>query len=468
MASDWLRGDTHSQPPKRSGKRVTPPETQPKQTQIPRTGPRTSERRQRQTNTSAHFYVRHPNIFGMIVAVAISTSVLLACLLWKGWDLWVLLWQHKKWLWGMVLAPVGLVGLKMLGKQYGPEKGEIPSYRDPEKANGESAAKRNGKMAPPGEGWMQSAGYVLTHLGMWLYNNRLVRTVAVIAAVAAVSSGLAHTFYEGVRIPGLKAAFEERKEPPEDMPAGEEVPLPEKEAASPEEDPPEEDGGEPEIPTAFLLEPGRYYVLSSEEEEGLFFQTGSYAVAEGASASDIAEKIKPFIEGLLAIKKENVFDQHAPEDIKGEIADASRLEGRMTNSGELDQVITVRMDVWAEHPKYRIAKLLANNMQTYAQKYTEIDGKYETIKYYHGQSIFWTWRSLTFASVTSYTLKNDLDYVRMRYHDIADAATSGSEDQIRASALSEAFRLLENMEFSLEKAAPPDTGPQDSGISEYE
>lgn len=191
----------------------------------------------------------------MIVAVAISTSVLLACLLWKGWDLWVLLWQHKKWLWGMVLAPVGLVGLKMLGKQYGPEKGEIPSYRDPEKANGESAAKRNGKMAPPGEGWMQSAGYVLTHLGMWLY---------------------------------------------------------------------------------------------------------------------------------------------------------------------------------------------------------------------HGQSIFWTWRSLTFASVTSYTLKNDLDYVRMRYHDIADAATSGSEDQIRASALSEAFRLLENMEFSLEKAGPPDTGLQDSGISEYE
>lgn len=108
MASDWLRGDTHSQPPKRSGKRVTPPETQPKQTQIPRTGPRTSERRQRQTNTSAHFYVRHPNIFGMIVAVAISTSVLLACLLWKGWDLWVLLWQHKKWLWGMVLAPSDL------------------------------------------------------------------------------------------------------------------------------------------------------------------------------------------------------------------------------------------------------------------------------------------------------------------------------------------------------------------------
>lgn len=479
MAFDWRSGNTGRPSPKR-GRRTAPAGTQSRPDPPPQPELRKSERRQEPEvptrrrrkahgrSTLACFCADHPDLSCLIVVVTALTVILVVVLLWKGWDLWTFLWHHKRWSVGAVLAPVGYEGMKSLLKQYGPEKGELTASRDPTQADagGEKAAKSGGKMAAPGESWVQSSGYVMRGLGNWLLNNRLVRTVAVAAVVILASSGLAHTFYQGVNIPGLRAVFEEQEKQP-DIPNGEKAP-PEKKADLPAEKP--EDDGEPEMEAQadFLLEPDRYYVLSDEEAGRLFFRTGSYAVTEGAGAGDIAEKLKPFVEELLAVRKENLFDEYAPEDIKGEIAGASQLEGKMTDSGELDQVISVRMDVWPDYPKYRIAKLLANNMQTYAKEYTEIGGKYETIKYYHAQSVFWTWESLTFESVTEYTLKSDLDYIRMRYHDIADAAMFGSEDQLRASVLSEAFGLLENMEFSFGEALPPNVLPEDGGIPEYE
>lgn len=129
----------------------------------------------------------------------------------------------------------------------------------------------------------------------------------------------------------------------------------------------------------------------------------------------------------------------------------------MTNSGDLDKIIEKRAETWGSgYKKYGIAFLLANNMQCYANEYTKIDGAYETIKYYHAQSIFWTWDSLAFNYITPHTLKECLNYISARYHDIADQAAKGSEEEIHARALYEAFKILKNMDFIL-----PGSGKQE-------
>lgn len=390
-------------------------------------------------------------IIFLIGIVSTITLVLIVFLIFTGVDPWILLWEHKlKLILGYLVTTIGGTILK----EFGPKKRESvnPTHTNP--AN----------MAAPGEDWLHSTGYILKAVGMWLFQNRLVRAITVIVFIFVISCGFCHAVYKGSLVRATKSVAETE---PQFNESGESELDPKVNHDSVIEDSTEESNGLPEENNPeFLREPDRIYTLSEEDEGRLFFRTGDYAIPEGTSASEIADRIKPFIQQLLEEQLENGFDLYAPENIKGEIANASRLEERMTNSDELDQVIATRMDVWPDYPKYRIAKLLANNMQTYAKEYTKINGNYETIKYYHAQSIFWTWKSLTFASVTSYTLKNDLDYIRMRYHDIADKAALGSEDQLRASTLSEAFMILENMEFSFEDEAFPETSVENRDISD--
>lgn len=389
-------------------------------------------------------------IICLIGIVSTLTLVFIVFLIFTGLDPWTLLWEHKlKLIFGCLITTIGGTALK----EFGPKKRESVSPTHTHPAN----------TAVPGEDWLHSTGYTLKAIGIWLFQNRLVRAITVIVVVLVISCGLCRAVYKGSQVRAAKDVAKEQNQT-EEPSGGEETSIIE----SPEPNTPAkpDTSAEAENPAAFLQEPERRYTLSNEEAIKLFFLDEPYTLAVEDSASDIAEKIKPFIEELLAVQQENIFDRDAPENIKGEIANASRLEERMTNSDELDRVIATRMDVWPDYPKYRIAKLLANNMQTYAKEYTKIDGNYETIKYYHAQSIFWTWKSLTFASVTSYTLKNDLNYIRMRYHDIADKATLGSEDQRRASKLSEAFVILENMEFSFEDEAFPEMPVENGGISD--
>ena len=56
--------------------------------------------------------------------------------------------------------------------------------------------------------------------------------------------------------------------------------------------------------------------------------------------------------------------------------------------------------------------------------------------------------------------KNILNYISMRYHDIADMAVDESMDQLRASALSDAFQLLENMDLASTYISAPEDAPE--------
>lgn len=437
----------------------------PEKPKVPH-APEKPEQPQLQKKTEKNSFPRWLTIAIIIGIISTVTLILIALLILFGFDPWMLFWKQKIWL---LLVYIGTTVGNAVVKQYSPKKEEIPNFTGA--ASTSDKAVSDGRMALPGEGLLPSAACVLKNIGTWLWRNRLVRTVTLIIILFVTSSGLSHAIYVG----SAKSFAEDQEKQTGEL-VGNDEELPTDKSNSPEESTPAKSNNTEEIeaPIAFLQEPGRYYELTEEEECRLFFRAGDYEIAERASAGEIAEKIKPFIQQLLATQKENIFDRDAPESIKGDIANASRLEAEMENSDELDQVISVRMDVFQDYPKYRIANLLANNMQTYAKKYTEINGSYETIKYYHAYSIFWTWDSLTFASVTSYTLKDDLDYIRMRYHDIADKAIPGSMDQLRASVLSDAFKLLENMDFFGGDMADSETLPEDNEtlkdneVSEYE
>lgn len=342
--------------------------------------------------------------------------------------------------------------------------------------------------APDGESWTQSTDEFITDIIAFISEFRVFRAAIVISLIIMTSSFSAHALCEGwdLHFDGIRhlnetvEASQPIHEPDIDSDAepgkdGLEQPsLPQK-LETPSE--------EATSPAAFLLEPGRLYTLSEKEMKDLFFLGGSYTITDwlspemyGAdepitpsvsyeitdwnSPSKIAAEIKPFLEDLCSQQVANLFDENAPEPVRGDISNASESQKEMVNSEQLDQIISVRLETWQEYPKFGIADLLANNMQRYAQEYLKIDGQYETIKYYYAQSIFWSLKSLVFSSADATMRKNTLNYISMRYHDIADMAVDESIDQLCASALSDAFQLLENMDLASTYISAPEDAPE--------
>jgi len=329
--------------------------------------------------------------------------------------------------------------LKTIWALYKPEKEDLTVHKK------RSPSKKDNSTAEHEESLFQSALFVLAGLWVWVTSSRFVRTVFLIVVFLISSSVTAHAVYEG--FPGIRSMIEQKADGSTEANAGDDTPEEAPLDNIKEESPSEQEPPEPE-PAPFLSDPERYYTLTEAEENELFFLDGPYKIENWTDPYAIAQQLYPFIEEKRALQIANIFDRDAPDTVKDEIAKVSEQEKDMTNSDQLDNIIEVRIEVWEDYPKRGIACLLANNMQRYACEYDSAGGAYETIKYYYAQSIFWTWKSLSFDYVTPYMLKSDLNYIKMRYHDIADKAANGSEEQKRASALSEAFQILENMEFS--------------------
>ncbi len=424
------------------------------------------------------FWAKHRNLKYMAYASLVMVLGFLKLIHFRGWDIWVLLWG--KW-WIVLVAALSPAAFRLavaLVRLYTPKR-IVPRRErtDSERSDGTLAGKK--------ETLAESTGYVISGIIDWIVDNRLIRTTFMIALMVLVSGGLAHGVYTGVNvdlhIPGLKDILEPRTMSIERI---DDAGVPEENGGVPPKGPDEkddsdkgtetgtDDGAEPEPPSEpepsyeaefILLEPDRYFTLSEAEQARLFFQLEEplpyqeevFTIADWTDSAAIARTLEPYIAALCAQQRPNIFDQKAPESTKNEIVAASRKEAAMTNSGELDEVIGTRTEVWEKYSKYGIASLLANNMLKYAQEYDKINGYYETVKYYEAYSIFWSLESLTFESATPYQRKEKLNYIAMRYHDIADAAAYGSTEQKQATAISGAFDILANMDFSQTGAQPP-------------
>lgn len=429
------------------------------------------------------FIEKHPRIAWLLTLFLATVFFLILLILFR-WDVWNIIWSHRAISFSAVSSLIVLPLIRALVDHY--TLGKDEKLRPHSSSAGQDTRRgATEKMAGKGEPWLVTAATFIQSVLIWGAGNKLVRTVIVVAVVISFSSFSAHAVYEGwdlhLHFKGIGHFTEDTTEqdPPSTGPSGDNTTGGSAAESSPPPSPEPEQPPEKDLePKPFLLETNRYYVLTGQEANDLFFLSGSYTITDWLSPAivkedeqadpvtyeitdwksygAIAEAIKPFIEDLCSQQVPNMFDEIAPGPICNDISDASDLQEEMTNSEELDQIISVRSEVWKDYPKFGIADLLANNMQCYAQKYLDIDGCYETVKYYQAQSIFWSLRSLTFSSADSSERKSILNYISMRYHDIADAAVDGSMDQTRATALYEAFQLLQNIEFLPDRVSTPE------------
>ncbi len=200
-----------------------------------------------------------------------------------------------------------------------------------------------------------------------------------------------------------------------------------------------------ESPVQFLTDPNRHLVMTESDESELFFLEGKYAIDYTIGLESAIDSISNYINDLRLNSEDSNFDDEAPPNVQRQIAYASELEVEMSNSEQLDEVIYIRQLVWDDgYRKYSIAWTSANNMQYYAQQYLEIDGNYDTIKYYYYRSIAWCWDALCFKETNKKTIQTTIRYLMMRYHDIMDIAPNNSADKLRAEIIYKALYKIEN------------------------
>lgn len=191
-----------------------------------------------------------------------------------------------------------------------------------------------------------------------------------------------------------------------------------------------------------LLEPDRILDLSDEERAELYYFAGEYAVGREESAEAVYSAVKTRITALVDEEREDKFDQTEETDKNRGIAKAaSDDEEAMETSEDLDHVIENRKIVYADTPGAEIAKLIAENYNGYSLAYYSIGGSKKTMEYYWNESLIWYHNCLTFrGSLTN--ISGILNRIGMRYHDLAMIQRPGSDEQIRATMLSEAYDAL--------------------------
>ncbi len=191
-----------------------------------------------------------------------------------------------------------------------------------------------------------------------------------------------------------------------------------------------------------LLEPDRDERLSDSERRALYYFTGKYGVKEEGSDEDIYSAVSARVAALVGEAQEDKFNR-APEDDENCTAamEASEDEKKMETSEDLDGVIGKREAVYKEAPGAEIAKLIAENYNGYSLAYYSIDGSETTIEYYWNKSLIWYHNCLTFQSSPE-DISEILNRIGTRYQDLALIQKYGSDEQIRATKLSEAYNSL--------------------------
>lgn len=201
-------------------------------------------------------------------------------------------------------------------------------------------------------------------------------------------------------------------------------------------------------PSQFLENPNSYFELSDEQSDLLYFKSGSYAIHDQNGSKKAATLIQKFVQDKINRQAVNEFDLNAPNSVRETISKTETSLSSISNSVELDNLIFLQLEVWQDYPKFSLAWMLANDFQKYGLEYDKVNGFFQTIEFYYGQSVFWAWTSITYKDLYDYQIKTCLHYIAMRYHDIANIAPTGSQVKQRASLLYQAFCAIENETFT--------------------
>lgn len=293
--------------------------------------------------------------------------------------------------------------------------------------------------------WQNATCVLVCTIGMW---------VLISTGLAAVHTGGRVFGVIGSSINDIVAASEESvKVQPDPAPspsfeeATETEPVMESEPAE-ETEPVTET--EPDIEPASVLILGRHVIVEEPDRDcwvaqtlyrNLFYLDGKYAIEDWEDDEKISEKVEEQVDALIGEAKEDRFSVDTDWEVQRDVDEASQNEETMETSGDLDEIIAQRESIFSNHPFGEMAKLIAEDYNGYGVAYDDIGGRINTREYYWCTSIYWFQQVLTFSSSAG-IVPDILRRIGARYKDLAFIYPDGSEEELRATKLSEAYSSL--------------------------
>lgn len=190
-----------------------------------------------------------------------------------------------------------------------------------------------------------------------------------------------------------------------------------------------------------LEDPDRDCSISHTLYQNLFYLNGDYVIEDWEDDAKIVGKVEEHVEALIREARNDLFSADTDWEVQRDVDKASQNEKVMQTSGDLDEVITQRRLIFAEHPFGEMAKLIAENYNGYGLAYHKIGGRMNTREYYWCTSIYWYQQVLTFSSSAD-MISSILQRIGTRYNDLAFIYPDGSEEELRATKLGEAYLSL--------------------------
>ena len=178
--------------------------------------------------------------------------------------------------------------------------------------------------------------------------------------------------------------------------------------------------------------------LSDKERNEVFFQEKDI-ISDWDDQQKLNEEVLQWISGMHAEGLENRFDDFAPQPVKDEISEASRLEKVASSFGEVKNVSQTREDVYVGYPKKSIANLISNDYHRLALILLRNKGQGETILYLYSQSILWDFEVIKYTDVSDSTMKDRLNRIAQRYEDMSLVCTDCEDVTNYATKLQLAF-----------------------------
>lgn len=183
--------------------------------------------------------------------------------------------------------------------------------------------------------------------------------------------------------------------------------------------------------------------LSESDRDMVFFQNNP-SIQDWEDQDQINIAVLNTVREYCALKEDNIFDKPeeeggAPEEVRGEVSDASEKEKTADSYMEVKEILNVRESVYLKYPKHSLAQLAANGYQKLALMLVYYDGVDSTVIYYYGKSIQYNFECLKYAGIPNDGIKDRLMIIAQRYTDICFLYPDHELAQI-AEKLAEAFR----------------------------
>ncbi len=183
--------------------------------------------------------------------------------------------------------------------------------------------------------------------------------------------------------------------------------------------------------------------LSSEDYSDIFHLSGEYQIENWDNQEEVNAAVLRKIQDGTGLKKNNEFDENAPEWLQHDVDEASRKEAERHTFSERVEILGTRTGAYGVYPKSSLAKLASNDNQALALALVLIGGKKQTEMYYYGEAIIWGLEYLKFMDVSTSSVKEKVNWIAKRYKDI----------QFIYSETDQEYRYSEKLAIAYENAA---------------